>query len=61
MASSKVIHKDSALGENCKMSSLSQNLVRRLKNTCERLPEWERIVVVDNYTTKLANSGYTRV
>ena len=61
MASSKVIHKDSALGENCKMASLSQNLVRRLKNTCGRLPEWERTVVVDNFTTKLANSGYTRV
>ena len=38
MSSRFLICKDSTLPENKKMSSLTQNLIRRLKHTSERLP-----------------------
>ena len=60
-ATSKVIHKKSALSENCKMASLSQNLVRRMRNTSELVAIEERVKIVDKYTGKLINSGYSMV
>ena len=48
-----------AMGENVRNQTLSQEMVRRLMNTSEGLPEnyyWE---ITDNYATKLHNSGYT--
>ena len=43
-----------------KMASLSQNMVRHMRNTSERVTIEERIRVVNCFTKKLANSGYTR-
>ena len=37
MSAKTVIHRDSALSENSKMASLSQNMVRHMRNTSERL------------------------
>ena len=58
-ATSKVIDRRSALSENCKLASLSQNMIRRMRNTSERVETRERVEIVDNYTAKLINSGYT--
>ena len=60
MASNVTIQKDSAMPENSKMATLNQELVRRMLNTSEDLAIEERILVVDNYCQKLANSGYRK-
>ena len=39
MASTRVTHRRSAMGENAKMASLSQELIRRLTNTSIDLPQ----------------------
>ena len=54
-----VIHKDSALSENSKMASLSQNVVRHMRNTSERLDISERVKVVNKFRQRMANSGYS--
>ena len=59
MAKKTVIQRKSALGENCKIASLSQNLVRRMKNTSEDLPDSERIQIIDEYSSQLSASGYS--
>ena len=41
------------------MKTLANDLTRRLLNTSERLSMDERIKVVDDYSQKLFNSGYT--
>ena len=40
------------------MATLNQELVRRMLNTSEDLDMKERVVVVDRYCQKLADSGY---
>ena len=60
MASNVIIQKDSAMPENSKMATLNQELVRRMMNTSEDLVMEERIIVVDRYCQKLANSGYRK-
>ena len=40
------------------MATLNQELVRRMLNTSEDLDMEERVVLVDNYCQKLADSGY---
>ena len=59
MANKKVMARKSAMGENMKIASLSQDLVRRMKNTSSRLPQSSRNEVVNQYTIKLASSGYS--
>ena len=58
MSTNQVLHKDTAMPENTKVASLTQDLVRRMKNTSELVDQEERNKVVDNYAQKLANSGY---
>ena len=48
-----------SLGENTKVSSLTQDLVRRLLNTSEMLPNYVRISIVDEYTKQILSSGYS--
>ena len=60
MSAKTVIHRDSALSENSKMASLSQNMVRHMRNTSERLPIEERVLVVNKFTQIMANYGYTK-
>ena len=58
--SNTTIRKTSAMGENQKVQSLSNDLVRRLLNTKEDLPCGYKEVVVDDYGNKLLTSGYGR-
>ena len=60
MSAKTVIHKVSALSENSKMASLSQNVVRHMRNTSERLNINERVKVVNKFTQRMANSGYPK-
>ena len=45
--------------ENCKISTLSQDLIRRMLNTSEMVTQQERDEIVENYVTKLVVSGYS--
>ena len=60
MSAKTVIHKVSALSENSKMASLSQNVVRHMRNTSERLDISERVKVVNKFRQRMANSGYSK-
>ena len=59
VAKKKLIQRKSALGENCKVASLSQNMVRRMKNTSEDLPDSERVSIINEYSAQLRDSGYS--
>ena len=59
MARKTVIHKQSALSEKTKVTSLSQDLIRRMKNTSEEVPIEERIAIIDEYSYQLMASGYS--
>ena len=59
MVGNCVMGKKSAIGENTKISSLSNDLVRRLKNCSEMLDNSHRVEIVDMYAQKLINSGYS--
>ena len=58
MSNNQVLHKYTAMPENTKIAALTQELVRRMKNSSELLCQEERNVVIDNYTQKLVNSDY---
>ena len=59
VAKKTLIQRKSALGENCKVASLSQNMVRRMKNTSEELPDTERVSIINEYCAQLEASGYS--
>ena len=54
----KVVQKDSAMEENSKMKTLSNDLVRRFLNS--RRGGEEKCRIVDGYARKLLSSGYSR-
>ena len=58
MSSNVTVQRMSAMEENSKMKTLSNDLIRRLLNTSERLGLEDRIKVVDKYSQKLLNSGF---
>ena len=58
MCSNVCVQKLSAMDENSKVKTLSNELTRRLLNSSESLGNKERVRVVDVYTQKLINSGY---
>ena len=58
MSRNVTVQRMSAMEENSKMKTLSNDLIRRLLNTSERLGLEKRIKVVDNYSQKLLNSGF---
>ena len=60
MSAKTVIHRDLALSENSKMASLSQNVVRHMRNTSERFDISERVKVVNKFTQRMANSRYSK-
>ena len=47
------------MGKNARNQILLQDMVRRLMNTSEGLPEEEYSRIADNYAEKLKNSGYS--
>ena len=48
----------SAMSQDSKIQVLSNDLIRRLKNSSEELGGGAKLEIVDNYTQKLLNSGY---
>ena len=58
-SSKKTVQRDSAMEENSKIQTVSNNLVRRLCNTGESMGAREQCKVVDDYAQKLGNSGYS--
>ena len=60
VSSKRTVQKTSAMGENTKVQILSQDMIRRLLNTSESLGAGAKEKVVDDYSQKLMNSGYSR-
>ena len=52
------LHQKTAMGENPKHQTLSQEMIRRLLNCSEDLPDEQIQRITDNYAAKLHNSGY---
>ena len=52
------VMESTAMSENGKNSCLSQDLVRRMMNTSEMVPQQERNEIVETYIKKLTVSGY---
>ena len=59
-SSNTTVQRRTAMGEDTKIQIVSNDLVRRLKNNSEDLGQGAKVEIVDNYTQKLRNSGYTR-
>ena len=59
MCNKQVVHNNSAMGENSKIASLGQELIRRLKNTNLELKQGKIDEIVDNFAVKLVSSGYS--
>jgi hypothetical protein len=53
-----VIQKVIAMPENMRMSTLNQEMTRRMMNTSEMVPLAKRLEIVDGYGQKLTDSGY---
>ena len=60
VSSNVTVQQRTAMDENNKMKTLSNELTRRLLNTSESLGDTVRIEVVDKYSQKLFNSGYRK-
>ena len=53
------IMKSSAMSEKSKIQILSQDLIRRMLNICDTVPQSERNKIVNDYTDRLTRSGYS--
>ena len=60
MATKYTIMKESALPENMKVQSLTNDVVRQMKNISELVDQEKRNQVIDNYARKLMRSGYSK-
>ena len=56
-----VIMKRSAMCQSQKISILTNELIRRLSNISESLPDTVRVKVIDKFTCQMKNSGYDRM
>ena len=54
----RTINKRSSMGENMKQQILTQEIIRRLGNTCEDLGREDYKEIIDGACQKMANSGY---
>ena len=59
MATNTVLHAKTALSDSTKLSSLSQEVVRRLLNTSRRLEDTVRMETLEAFSQKMRNSGHT--
>ena len=50
----------SAMSESAKISAMSQEVVRRMCNTCEIVDQEVRDDIVDAFSAKLTRSGYSK-
>ena len=55
-----VLMANSAMGEHQKYSIMTNELIRRMSNVRESIPQQEKTAIVNNYTKQLKNSGYSR-
>ena len=53
------VQKNTAMAENPKIQILSNDLVRRFKNTSPELGREQYSIIIDGYAQKLINSGYS--
>ena len=58
MSANTVLHMRTAMAEDSKVRSLTNDLVRRLLTTSESLPDKLRWKIIDDFAQKLLNSGY---
>ena len=58
MSNNMVIHERSALSEQVKVSSLQEELVRRLKHTRAELPDIDRIEVLEDLSQRMTKSRH---
>ena len=56
--SNVTVQRRTAMGEDAKIQILSNDLVRRLRNSSEELGKGAKVEIVDNYAQKLVNSGF---
>ena len=57
--SNRTVEKRTAMRENQKVQILTQEVIRRLGNTTEGLPQREYQNMIDRFCQKLYNSGYS--
>ena len=57
-SSNVTVQRRTAMGEDAKIQILSNDLIRRLKNSSEELGGGAKVEIVNNYAQKLMNSGY---
>ena len=60
MTNKRVLSRQTAMGENSKIASLTQEVIRRCRNTCHLLPQTDKNEVLDQFTVKLISSGHSR-
>jgi hypothetical protein len=58
MVCNQVLQKSTALAEDTKVSSLVQEVYRRMSNVSELVELEERLAVIDRFGQKMCNSGY---
>ena len=58
VASNRVIGAKSAMPENTKIATLSQEIVRRMQNTGRDVDEQNRVKILDDFMIKLSRSKY---
>ena len=57
MSNNVVIQEKSALSESVKIASLTEHVIRRLKNTSQDLPIAYRLEALEGLSQRMANSG----
>ena len=60
MSSNTVLHAKTALSETVKISSLKEEVVRRLKHTSERLGHAKRMETLEDLSQMMMNSGHSK-
>ena len=60
MASPKVLDSTTAMSQNGLIASLTQEVVRRCKNTSESLPQQTKDEIINRFAVKMANSNHSR-
>ena len=59
MATNLVIQAKSALSEEVKLSTLAEEVCRRLRNTSRRLEHSNRLETLEDLSTRMSTSGHT--
>ena len=54
----KVIHKNSAVPEKTKVTTLVKEVLRRMKNSCKEIEVEERAEIINKFNRKMVRSGY---